>query len=353
MNSAHLTADMNAADAENATSYGSLQHFLQVNRTVRIGMLNNPLSGGNRKGLQKIRKAAAASHPEVFQREVQTPTDVTGTLADFARQEVNLLVVNGGDGTVQAALTAIFHKNFFETMPVLAVLRSAGTTSMIAGDIGLKGSRESALQRLFSWTRSGDGRAAIMQRPVLRVQVPAEMEPVYGMFFGAAAIYQASQFCHQKIFAKGVRGETGAGVALARFLLAVMMRDRKVVSSVPITTRLDQKPAQQQKYLLVFVTTLQRLFLGLRPYWGSEPKPLHYTAVGSRPRYFLRALPSLMRGRKGRHVRPENGYTSHNIDAVQLTLKSGFNLDGELYIPDCRLGPVRISYGGHASFLQL
>jgi ABC-type uncharacterized transport system substrate-binding protein len=135
MNSAHLTADINAPDKKTGTSYGSLQHFLQVNRAVRIGMLNNPLSGGNRNGLQKIRQAAAAAHPEVLQREVQTPTDVKETLADFARQEVNLLVVNGGDGTVQAALTAIFHKNFFETMPVLAVLRSAGTTSMIAGDI--------------------------------------------------------------------------------------------------------------------------------------------------------------------------------------------------------------------------
>jgi hypothetical protein len=353
MKSAHLTADINAPDTETGTSYGSLQHFLQVNRAVRIGMLNNPLSGGNRNGLQKIREAAAAAHPEVFQREVQTPTDVTETLADFARQEVNLLVVNGGDGTVQAALTAIFHKNFFETMPVLAVLRSAGTTSMIAGDIGLRGPRESALQRLFSWARTGDGRAAIMQRPVLRVQVPAKTEPVYGMFFGAAAIYQATHFCLQKIYAKGVRGELGAGVALARFLLAVVLRDRKVVSPVPITTRLDQKSAQQQKYLLVFITTLQRLFLGLRPYWGSEPKPLHYTAVDSRPRYFLRALPSLMRGRQGRYVRPDNGYTSHNIDEVQLTLKSGFNLDGELYTPDCRTGPVRVSYGGHASFLQL
>ena len=352
MNSARLTADMNTPDTETGTSYGSLQHFLQGNRAVRIGMLNNPLSGGNRKGLQKIRQAAAA-YPEVFQREVRTPTDVTQTLADFARKEVNLLVVNGGDGTVQAALTAIFHKNFFETMPVLAVLRSAGTTSMIAGDIGLKGTRASALQRLFSWAPTRDSRAAIMQRPVLRVQIPTETEPVYGMFFGAAVIYQATQFCLQKIYAKGMRGELGAGVALARFLLAVVLRDHKIVSAVPITTRLDRKSAQQQKYLLVFITTLQRLFLGLRPYWGSEPKPLHYTAVGSRPRFFLRTLPSLMRGRQGRYVKPDNGYISHNIDAVQLTLKGGFNLDGQLYTPDCRLGPVTVSYGGHASFLQL
>jgi hypothetical protein len=184
MSSAHLTADINGQDTETHTSYGSLQHFLQVSRTIRIGMLNNPLSGGNQNGLQKIRKAATKARPRVLQREAQTPAEVASTLAYFARRQINTLVINGGDGTVQAALTAIFHKNFFETMPVLAVLRSAGTTSMIAGDIGLKGSRESALQRLFSWARTKDGRASVMQRPVLRVQVPSEKEPVYGMFFG-------------------------------------------------------------------------------------------------------------------------------------------------------------------------
>ena len=251
MNSAQLTADMKLPESETGASYGSLQHFLQDHRAVRIGMLNNPLSGGNRSGLQKIREAAAAAHPEILQREVQTPQDVTEALADFARQEVNLLVINGGDGTVQAALTAVFHKNFFETMPVLAVLPSAGTTSMIAGDIGLKGPRASALQRLFKWVRTKDDRAAIIQRPVLKVQVPTKTEPVYGMFFGAAAIYQATQFCLQKVYAKGVRGELGAGVALARFLLAVVLKDRNVVSSVSISTRLDHQPPKQQKYLLV------------------------------------------------------------------------------------------------------
>jgi hypothetical protein len=323
------------------------------NPTIRIGILNNPLSGGNRKGLKKIREAAAAARPEVLQREVQTPSDVSETLADFARREVNILVVNGGDGTVQAALTAIFHHCFFETKPALAVLPSAGTTSMIAGDVGLKGPRINALQKLFSWANTNSDSATVIQRPVLKVRVPSLKAPIYGMFFGSAAIYQATHFCLQKIHTRGVRGEIGAGVALARFLWAVILKDRKVVSSVPITIGLDQNEPQKQKYLVVLITTLQRLFLGLRPFWGSQPKPLHYTAVDAHPRHFLKALSSAIRGHQGRHVTPTNGYVSHNIDEAQLTLDSGFNLDGELYNPDSKLGPVVVGYGGQASFLQL
>jgi hypothetical protein len=353
MTNGQNTADMNGTDNANDKSVESRLRFSPAIRAVRIGMLNNPLSGGNRKGLQKIQKAAATVRPEVLQREVQTPTDVSETLADFARQEVNILVVNGGDGTVQAALTAIFHHRFFETKPALAVLPSAGTTSMIAGDVGLKGSRLSALQRLFSWVHTNNDSASVIQRPVLKVQVPSLKTPIYGMFFGAAAIYQATHFCLQKVHTRGVRGEIGAGVAMVRFLWAVVLKDRNVVSSVPITIGLNQNAPQKQKYLLVLITTLQRLFLGLRPFWGSQPKPLHYTAVEAHPRHFLQVLPSAMRGHQSRLVTATNGYVSHNIDEARLTLDSGFNLDGELYNPDSTLGPVVVGYGGQASFLQL
>jgi hypothetical protein len=224
---------------------------------------------------------------------------------------------------------------------------------MIAGDVGLKGSRMGALQKLFNWVRTYSNIATMIQRPVLKVQVPPLKTPIYGMFFGAAVIYQATHFCLQKVHTKGVRGEVGAGVALARFLWAVLLKDRNVVPPVPITIGLDQNEPQKQKYLVVLITTLQRLFLGLRPFWGSQPKPLHYTTVGAHPRHFWQALPSAMRGRQSRHVTPANGYVSHNIDEAQLILDSGFNLDGELYNPDSKLGPVEVGYGGQATFLQL
>ncbi|MDX1708023.1 MAG: hypothetical protein R3274_05445, partial [Desulfobacterales bacterium] len=123
-------------------------------------------------------------------------------------------------------------------------------------------------------------------------------------------------------------------------------------SAVPITISLNHHIAQTQKYLMVLITTLQRLFLGMRPFWGAQAKPLHYTAFSDRHRHFLRVLPSALRGRQSRHVKPENGYISHNIDEAHLTLDSGFNLDGELYTPDNKLGPVVVGCGGQASFLQ-
>lgn len=317
----------------------------------RLGVLNNPLSGGNRKGLGAVRKILAA-YPEVCHREVLTPADVASALVDFSRQEVNIVAVNGGDGTIQAVLTVLCHQKPFETMPCLAVLR-AGTTSMTAGDVGLKGSREQALRRLLLWAEGGEGEVGILHRQVLRVQVDPHQNPVYGMFLGAASIYQGIQFFHDRLNRRGFRGEWAPGLTIALFLLAVASKRGDYVAPVPMTVGLDQRPPERREYLLLMISALERLFLGLRPFWGREERTLHYTAVEARPQHLLRALPSLMRGRKNRYGTPEYGYFSHNVQEVQLTFNGGFTLDGELYKTGAHLEPVVVQNGGKVSFLRL
>ncbi|MCK5826790.1 MAG: hypothetical protein KAG93_07130, partial [Desulfuromusa sp.] len=66
-------------------------------------MLTNPRSGGNKKGLGGIYNVLA-QWPEVLHREASTLEGMTEALEFFARNRVELLVINGGDGTAQAVL---------------------------------------------------------------------------------------------------------------------------------------------------------------------------------------------------------------------------------------------------------
>jgi len=328
-----------------------LPDIFPPDKTLRLGVLNNPLSGANRKGLKTVRDVLAA-YPQVSDRDVQTPADVASALADFARREVNLVAINGGDGTIQAALTVLHHQSPFERLPLLAVLR-AGTTSMTAGDVGLKGSRAKGLRKLLKWACDGEGEAVLLQRPVLRVQPAPDVDPVFGMFLGTASIYQGIQFCNNKLNRPGFRGEWAPGLTIALFLLAVAVRGDTYVAPVPITVGLDDNPLEERNCFLLMVSALERLFLGLRPYWGKEDGPLHYTAIDSQHRYLLRALPALIRGRTNRYGTAKNGYISHNVERVRLNLNSGFTLDGELFEAKGHLGPVIVQNGGKASFLRL
>jgi hypothetical protein len=318
---------------------------------LRVGLLNNPLSGGNRHGLGPIRRVEA-EHPWMPTRDVCTPLEVRAALGDFARAGVDVVAMNGGDGTVQAVLTVLLgERGPFARLPLLALL-PAGTTALISCDVGLSGGRVDALRRLLAWARAGSGEATLVERPVLRMRSEDMPEPTFGMFFGAASILRGIEYAVTRVHPLGVRGQLGAGLTLLRMLGDLVRGRRDRLPAVSVATAIDGGPVEQRECLLVFVTTLGRLFLGLRPYWSAEPGGLHYTALGTRPQHLLRTLPFLLRGRPSRHGTPEHGYVSRNAEQIRLGVSGGFMLDGELL--GKRHGPetVVLDNGGHVAFVR-
>ena len=188
-------------------------------RELRVGVLFNPLSGKNRQDLKNISQTIS-KYPLTFHRSVQTPQDIYEALFDFASHKVDLVVISGGDGTVQAVLTVLFNHQPFakQPQPELVVLE-AGTTNMIAGDVGVLGDQNKALHRLFQWVQTGSGRVTKIQRPIIRLQVPGH-EVKCGMFFGAASISQGIQYYQKNLHNKGLRGFPGICLTLARYLWA-------------------------------------------------------------------------------------------------------------------------------------
>ncbi len=161
---------------------------------LRIGLISNPLSAGNRNRLGPVERMLAGPRRPLHRQAVD-PQEVKAAIRDFAAGGVNLVAVNGGDGTIHAVLTALFTVEWPDGRPFLALLR-AGGTSMIARDVGLPGSRLQGLSRLLGWAYAGRGAASLVKRPVLRLEWEKGGEPMYGMFFGAGAIYEGIKFCH-------------------------------------------------------------------------------------------------------------------------------------------------------------
>jgi hypothetical protein len=124
---------------------------------------------------------------------------------------------------------------------------------------------------------------------------------------------------------------------------------------VPVSAgiRVDRSGMGSKDYLLVLVTTLERLILGLRPFWNRGGGPLQLTAVSARPRSLFRVLPALIHGRGNSYAVAENGYLSCGASEIQLDMDGGFAIDGELFAADSRPGPVLVQNGGVADFLLL
>jgi len=319
-------------------------------RSLRVGFLHNPRSGGNRRRAGAVGEVLDA-HAEVRRHDVETPADVTAALEDFARHEIDVVTINGGDGTVQAVLTAVLGDRIFESPPLLAVL-TAGTTSMIAGDVGVRGGRAAGLRRLLGWARSPDTGAHLVERGVVRLEHYPGARPLFGMFFGSAAIEQGIRVGLERVHTKGVVGEAGAALTLTALLLALARGGAGIVTPVPITAAVDGESPQRHDHLVLMVTTLERLVLGLRPFWGQGPGPLRYTAVLGRPRRLLAALPRVLRGRAGGAATVDNGYKSRNVDEARFWLEAGYTLDGQMFTGEPGRGPIVLRDGGRVTFVR-
>ena len=114
----------------------------------RIALLSNPKSTGNLAQLPRIR-AFCAEHTDIFHYEVERADQIGEAMRTIARISPAVLAINGGDGTVQAALTELYNGgHFVDGTPPVAVLPS-GKTNLIALDLGAQGDPVDALEKLL------------------------------------------------------------------------------------------------------------------------------------------------------------------------------------------------------------
>ena len=105
---------------------------------ARIALLSNPKSTGNLAQLPRMR-AFCAEHPDIFHYEVEHANQVGEALRTIARVHPKVLVINGGDGTVQAALTELYNNDYFGDQPPPVAVLPSGKTNLIALDLGAHG----------------------------------------------------------------------------------------------------------------------------------------------------------------------------------------------------------------------
>ena len=249
-------------------------------------------------------------------------------------------------------MTALLPHSGFARPPALALLRG-GTLNMCADDVGLPGRPQDALKRLVELVAGGSHTAANEQRHVIRLIHSNRNEPIYGMFFATSALYRATEFCYDKLQARGINPSLAMAMTLV-YLLARRTwrggRDDPVLHPDRLKVRLDGGEAEAEDLQLALTTTLDRLSLGWRPYWGTGPGGVRYTAIRYPPRRLVRYAYRILYGSPDRQLPPET-YISHNADSIVIEPACPFSLDGELYQPDPAF-PLTLRDGGRVRFLR-
>lgn len=292
---------------------------------------------------------ALAAFPNTQQLVTANVEQLHATLATAQLTAADLLVINGGDGSLQAVLSwfaarygssaaaAASHDS-----PIIAVL-PGGSTNMSAYDINQHRRFDACLNGLVEQLTSSTAPIAL-DRPVLRV-VDAQHTRA-GFFCGVGAIVQGIEYCHAQLYAAGAqRREFTAGLAMARAIWGVLRKQPPFSDSQPISLAAfgPETVASQTPYkvlnpdsgvLMLAASTLQRLLVGARPHWGNEPGALRFTLVERDRRGLWFRLPGLLG--IGRLPRPlaGAGYHSHNCHRLTLSMSGGYTIDGELFSPE-------------------
>jgi hypothetical protein len=298
----------------------------------RIAVLNNLRAGRGSPDAQRVFELLER-RPDVLHVETQSAHDVAPALAELERYEVDVLAIHGGDGTVQLALTQLLRDPSRTRLPAIAPLRG-GRTNCTSTDLGADRHPALGLARLLEAADAGELDRLAVARPVLRVRSSRRGEDQYGAFFGAGLIYRAIQVVH-RVFAPGRQGLFGASIVLGALLVKVMLRPTQgILAPDKCDVRsAGHELADPELYLLI-ASTLDRLFLGMNPFWATGPGGVRLTAVSNRAQRIWRAAPGILRGSPPDWVTRERGYTSARLEHAKLRISCGFTIDGELFDPE-------------------
>lgn len=317
----------------------------------RLGIISNPKARRNRAQLDQVGQIVA-NHPAIHHFISSHQSETASALKHFAGVGVNVLAINGGDGTIARVLTELLNLQPFSSMPSI-VLLPGGTTNMNASDIGMRGRLKKNLQLLVRWADTGHSRVERVERCVLRVQHEPDAPPRCGMFFGAGSIVQGMEYCQDRVHAAGFTNELGPAVTSVRAIWGMLRKDPVFTSPLPLRIELDSgNDTSIREVNLLLVSSLERLFLGFHPYWGEENAPLHCTWIQKPARRLLRIIPYILRGRRSKYLTRNNGYYSVNAGQIRLWMDASYAIDGEIY-PASSEHPIIVDNGGTLQFLRI
>ncbi|MCP1195299.1 hypothetical protein NKW84_05415 [Acetobacter senegalensis] len=322
----------------------------------RFALIHNSRSRRNLKADRQYLATARDMLGPMFYAP-DTSLALQETIEDLARQQVECLVVDGGDGTVGKVLSVLYASSYpNHRLPKIAVLPS-GNTNLIAADVGFGLRGVEALQRLQDLARTQQLQCEVKERQPLVLSWPGQDRAAeLGFFGGLGAFTRAIEIAHQPAILKNYAHDAAvlATFALtARQLLTPRLR-QGWLNGTPLGVGLEGNAAEMHDCFLFLCTGLQCLPHGIWPFWkpeGEADRGISYLDVAARPERLTKAIWNLVRGRAPAWIQNSSSYHSGFSERIRLRTEQSFVLDGEVldtgpdHCLDITAGPV-------VSFLQ-
>jgi diacylglycerol kinase (ATP) len=295
-------------------------------RVSGVGIITNPRSRSNKRDPLGMRRLGYLVGTRGAAAATRSLDDLYRAAEEFKGAGIDVLGINGGDGTLHVTLTAFLQVYGAVPLPAIAILRG-GTLNTIAKGLGIRGRPDDLL---FSVLDHYHNREPIpyIERPLLRVQ--SDGEPQYGFIFGNGLI---AHFL-EAYYATGKPSPLTGGKLLVRTVLSALFGTplvkalfRRFVGQV----RVDGEAWARTDFTTVTAATVPEIGLGFKPYHRYAEKPDHFALLGihAGPTAVAAELPRVWMGKPMRRDKAISAVARHvEIGSDQ---PFGYIIDGDSY----------------------
>ena len=243
-----------------------------------IGVITNPLS---RKNQRDPGIAGQLGYILGEKGNLEQPGDLDAldeVATRFHNRGIDILCVNGGDGTIHKAMTALKHAYGDTPLPQIALL-PGGTMNIVANSVGVRGRPADILHEVVR-TYHGNETFQTTRRSLLRVDT-AGAGTQYGFLFGNGIIAGFLEAYYEG----GDPTPAKAARVLAHGTLSTLVNGpyvRRLLKPFNGSLILDGEAWPAQQWTAVAVGTVEQLGLGFSPfrYVKDHPGKMHVNGIG-------------------------------------------------------------------------
>jgi diacylglycerol kinase (ATP) len=260
-----------------------------------IGIITNPHSRRNRRYPEQMRRLAYILGQSDAHELTNRIEDVSEVARRFRDDDIEILALNGGDGTNHVTLTRFVEVYGDKPLPKIALLRG-GTMNTVSNGVGITGTPSRLLANLVEkyYTRQP---FETTKRDMLKIS--DEHGSKYGFIFGNGIISNFLEVYYESgdpnpktaalLLGRAVAEIAGGGELVERLF-------KPFHAHVTFDGGAEQWPAQD--YQAVMAATVDQIGLGFRPFIRCEERAgaFHVLALNASPLETVAMLPRIWLG---------------------------------------------------------
>jgi diacylglycerol kinase (ATP) len=296
-----------------------------------IGVVNNPYSRRNKQNPEWMRSLGYITGTSGEAVATRSTSDIHEMIRIFSEKDIDILAINGGDGSNSLVLSALIEEYGDKPLPKIALLRG-GTMNIAANSCGIKGSSAGLMVNLVHKYRE-DIPFETTFCDIL------EIEGRYGFVFGNGFTHRFLEVLYES----GKKTPLSAIKQLAKGSLSTITGGklaRRLFERVEARVLLDGQEWPAWSFAALAASTVEQMGLGFKPFHRSQERPhtFHMLGIVSSPAAVVTSLPRIYLGRKVSERKMLEDIASEVL--IESKKPISYTLDGENYTTGHELGIV-------------